>query len=145
MIHDCIYKMNHKGIQEWKLNCCQIWNSCQPQKVKDNQGDSQTSSSIKFALNIKWLQTVSQRSLWCELVGEGDALCPYGRWGFDTWDPLGPSQKLRQGLSFPSQAMTSWKHGPEEALLAHDLTFLCLLPTSVVCIDHVPTTCLPNS
>lgn len=51
--HNCVYKMNHKGIQEWKLNCCQILNSCQPPKVKDNWGDSQTSSSIKFALNIK--------------------------------------------------------------------------------------------
>lgn len=57
MNHNCVYKMNHKGIQEWKLNCCQILNSCQPPKVKDNWGDSQTSSSIKFALNIKWLQT----------------------------------------------------------------------------------------
>lgn len=145
MNQDCTYKMNHKGIQEWKLNCCQILNSCQPQKVKDNWGDSQTWSSIKFALNIKWLQAVSQRSLWCELVREEDVLGPYGKWGFDTRDSVGPSLKPRQGLSFSSQAITSWKHGPEEALLAPDLPFLVCFWFLQVCVDHVPTTRLHDS
>lgn len=146
MNHDCIYKMNHKGRQAWKLNCCQILNSCQPQKGKDGCGDSQTSSSIKFALNIKWLQTVSRRSTWCDLVREKHCFGSVWKgeiWHIRTLRPL--IEKPRQRLDFPWQAITSWKHGPEEALMAHGFTFLGLLLISVVlhwalwsCPHHLP-------